>query len=454
MTDRKLRAALGSLLASLFLTLTKLAVGLATGSLGILSEAAHSALDVGATIVTVIAVRIGDKPADLDHPYGHGKVESVAALVETGLLFLTSAWIVVEAAERLIGGAPPVEATWPAAGVMAMSMIVDFGRARRLGRLAREARSPALEADALHFSSDIWSSAVVLLGLGFVHWGFPVGDPVAAIGVAGFVLLAGWRLGRRTVDTLIDTAPAGIAELAREALADLPDVIRLERVRGGPRGSAIAVDLEVAVARTLPLDRVSEIKAEIAARLRARLPAAEVLVQTRPLALDGETILDRVQVIARAQGVPVHHVTVQRIDGRISVSFDLEVDGEESIADAHRTASTLESAIRRELGAEVEVESHIEPLAIEAVSGTGVEATEHERLRAAIETLAAGTGAILDAHDVRVRRTGRGLYITLHCHVPGEITVEAAHDAANALEQLIRSRIPGTRRIIVHTEPG
>jgi cation diffusion facilitator family transporter len=453
MANEKEAAALGSILASGLLTALKLAVGLATGSLGILSEAAHSGLDCGATILTYIAVRISGKPADSDHPYGHGKVESVAALAESAFLFLTSAWILYEAGHRLIYGGVAVEPSWPALAVMGFSMVLDFFRSRTLSKVATETKSPALEADALHFRADIYSSGVVILGLGLVALGYPLGDPLAACAVALFVMRAGYRLGRETIDTLTDTAPGGVDDLARAALRDMPDIARIERVRSGPRGSVMAVDVEIAVARTLPLETVSEIRLEAIRRIHAKLPGTEIVVQTRPLALDDETILDRVLVIAAAQRVPVHHVTVQHADDQFSVSFDLEVDGSQTIEAAHKTASALERAIRRELGEEIEVESHIEPLQIDAVTAGSLPWPDYRQIRDTIESLAEATPVLLDAHDIRVRQTAHGLYISFHCHVPSDETVETVHSAASTLETQIREQIPGTRRIIVHTEP-
>jgi divalent metal cation (Fe/Co/Zn/Cd) transporter len=164
-------------------------------------------------------------------------------------------------------------------------------------------------------------------------------------------------------------------------------------------------------------------------------------------------ILTGVQIIAAAQGVPVYHVTVQHVEERTSVSFDLEVNGEQRIGDAHRTASASERTIHWDLGDEIEVESHIEPLLVDAVTGTALPWQKYREIRDTIEALAEATNNLNDAHDIRVRQTPRGLYVSLHCHVPPELTVEVAHDAASELEQKIRAKIEGTRRIVVHTEP-
>src|SRR5215470_11113640 len=211
--NEKERIALGSVAASAALTIGKGVVGLSTGSLAILSEAAHSLIDFAATLMTYFAVRIADKPADAEHHYGHGKVENIAALAETVLLFVLSGVVAWEAVQRLFGGhGHAVEASLAAFAIIAISIAIDFLRARALSRVAAQTSSQALEADALHFSSDMWSSAAVLVGLAGVRLGYVWTDSAAAVVVALFVCLAGWRLGRRTIDALTDTAPEGVAD--------------------------------------------------------------------------------------------------------------------------------------------------------------------------------------------------------------------------------------------------
>src|SRR5580704_14732793 len=208
MQDTKEQVALGSVLASAGLTVAKAVVGVLTGSLAILSEAAHSLIDLGATVMTYFAVRISGKPADREHHYGHGKVESVTALAETAMLFVLSGVVIFEALKRLIRAEhAAVEASLAAFAVIAGSVVVDFFRARLLSRVARQTSSQALEADALHFGSDMWSSLAVLAGLGGVALGYNWADAAAALVVALFVCLAGWRLGKRTIDALTDGAP-------------------------------------------------------------------------------------------------------------------------------------------------------------------------------------------------------------------------------------------------------
>ena len=231
MNDKE-KAALGSIAASAGLTAAKAIIGLLTGSLAILSEAGHSLLDLAATVLTYIAVRISGKPADAEHQYGHGKVESVTALIETAFLFLLAAAVVFEAVQRLLGERVyAVEATAAAFAIIAISIIVDFFRARTLNRVAKATSSQALEADALHFRTDMWSSIAVLVGLGGVALGYFWADAAAALVVAVFIGIAGWRLGRRTIDALTDTAPAGVSERVAAITRRVPGVVAVERVR-------------------------------------------------------------------------------------------------------------------------------------------------------------------------------------------------------------------------------
>ena len=258
MQQMKERVALTSMVASAGLTIAKAIVGVMTGSLAILSEAGHSFIDFIATVMTYFAVRISGKPADEEHHYGHGKVESVSALAETALLFVLSGIVIWEAARRLLlNEGHAVEATLVAFGVIVVSIVVDFFRARALSKIAKATSSEALEADALHFSSDMYSSMAVFAGLGGVALGLPWADAAAAVVVAVFGLLAGWRLGRRNIETLTDTAPPGAAETISAAAARIPGVVSVERVRARPVGEKLFVDLGDTVSRTLPLDRVT-----------------------------------------------------------------------------------------------------------------------------------------------------------------------------------------------------
>jgi cation diffusion facilitator family transporter len=454
MADEKTSVALGSIVASAGLTVAKAIVGLATGSLAILSEAGHSLIDLAATVMTYFAVQISGKPADEEHHYGHGKIESVSALAETALLFVLSGVVIWAALQRLLGDqGHTVEPTRWAFLIIVGSIVVDFLRARVLYRVAKKTASEALEADALHFSSDMWSSIAVLIGLAAVAFGYPWADSAAALIVASFVCLAGWRLGIRTLNTLTDTAPAGVADRIMATVKRVKGVVSVEHVRVRTVGATLFVDLSVAVSRTLPLDRVAILRMEIVAAIGEIMPNAEINVAVSPLALDDETVLERVMVIARNMGLAVHHVTVQAVAGRLSVSLDLEVDGNLPLARAHDIASSLETAIRDELGPSVEVDTHIEPLQLLGVAGRDAPAARVAAIQAELSQVARKLGFVREVHDVRVRETKDGEIVNFHCRVDPGLTVRDVHDRVDELERGLRRRFPEILRVIGHAEP-
>ena len=436
------------------LTIAKGLVGFATGSLAILSEAGHSLIDLGATVMTYVAVRISGKPADKEHHYGHDKVESVSALGETALLFLLSGVVIWEATKRLIEHEQHVviASVW-AFGVIIVSMVVDYFRARALTRTAKKTQSQALEADALHFSSDLWSSFAVLIGLVGVHFGFVWADSASALLVAVLVCTAGWRLGRRTINTLTDAAPEGATEKFSAIAAKVPGVVAIEQVRARAVGDKTFIDLIVAVSRTLPLDRVNAIRSDVETAFHHEMPGAELTVTTDPVALSNETVLDRVMVIARNRALAVHHVTVHEIRGRLAVSLDLEVDGNLSLRAAHDLADGLESAIAAELGLDVEVETHIEPLQPHEASGRDAPAERVTAVEITLSELAPETRTIREVHDVRVRETAEGEIVNFHCRVDPDLSVQTVHEKVDALERALRVRSPSIKRVIGHAEP-
>ena len=451
---QKEAAALSSIVASTALTVAKAIAAVFTGSLGLLSEAIHGLLDVGATVMTYFAVKIADKPADEEHHYGHAKVESVAALVETGLLFVASGWIIWEAIQRILGHGGEVEVGVVAVGVVVVSIVVDFFRARNLKQVAEATNSQALEADALHFSSDMWSSAVVLVGLGFVLLGFPLGDAIAAIGVSGFVCLAGWRLGKRTIDSLMDAAPEGVADRVRAVAERVSGVVLVERVRARPSGAMVFVEAEVGVSRTRSLEDMAAIKAAVTAAVRAEMPEVDLSVVAHPRALDGETVHERIMVIARNRALAIHHLTVQSLEGgRSSVSFDLEVDGRLTLDAAHAIATTLEEAIADELGPEVEVETHIEPITIDRLAGFDVDAATIAEIRDDLAAAAARGGIVREIHAVRVRATDEGIIVNFHCRADPTLSVADLHAAIDDVERSVRATRRAVRRVIGHGEP-
>jgi cation diffusion facilitator family transporter len=452
--ERKEAVAISSVVASAAMTVMKLVVGLMTGSLGILSEAAHSLLDMGAAGLTWFAVRVGSEPADERHPYGHGKVESVSALIETGLLFVTAAYIAKEAIGRLLSPTAEVEITWYSVGVIVASIVIDFGRSRALSKVAKETGSQALEADALHFSSDILSSTAVLVGLGLVYLGWPQGDAVAALGVAVVVVVAGWRLGSRTIDVLVDAAPLGIAERVSEVVARVPGVARVGQVRARPAGPAVLAEVVVMVSRTLRLEQVDMLRRRIVAALRTELPEVQPLVLAEPLTLDDESIAETVRMMAASRGLSVHHVGVATLEGRPHLSFDIEVEEGLTILAAHAIATELETALAAELGDEVVIDTHIDPRRGYVFTDSKATAYRLGEVEAAIAVAAATSPLVQSVHHITAQEREDGLYVAFHCLFADDAAIGLVHQATDQMEHVLRNRVPGLSRVVVHAEPA
>ncbi len=441
-----------SIFASAGMAAAKFAVGIAIGSLALISEALHSSVDVVATVITWLVVRVSDKPADDEHHYGHGKLESLSALGVIAMLYVLAGGILVEAWSRLReGAAPPTLSAIPFV-VLLVDIGVNFWRARALHRAAHETQSQALAADALHFASDVLGSIAVIIGLALTGFGYAWGDTVAAIGVAVMISILGLRLGRSTIETLLDQAPEGASEKATSAIRAVAGVVDVERLRVRMVGPTHFIDAIVHVPRSTPIDRVEAIKRNAQAAVAAALGDADLTFTAVPVARDNESVRERIMVIARNSGLAIHHVTVHDLGGRLTVSIDLEVDGEMALTSAHDIAHDLEHSIREDFGDDVEVDTHIEPLEPELPHGTDAAPTRVEAITAALTRFAAN-GAIHDIHNVRVRDTDAGEIVNFHCRAAPSMSVIKVHENVDEIERALRGAFPSIKRVISHAEP-
>jgi cation diffusion facilitator family transporter len=448
----KSRVAAISVVASAGMAAAKFVVGIAIGSLALISEALHSSIDVVATVITWMVVRVSDLPADEELHYGHGKLESISALGVIALLYVLAGGILVESYSRLREGvSPPTISVIPFI-VLLVDIAVNFWRARALDRTALATRSQALAADALHFASDVLGSLAVIVGLGLSALGYWWGDAAAAIGVAIMIALLGLRMARSTVETLLDRAPEGASEKARAAIRAVPGVLDIERLRVRMVGSTHFIDAVVQVPRTYPIDRVEEIKRKAQVNVVKALDDADLTFTAVPVARDNESVRERVMVIARNSGLAVHHVTVHDLGGRLTVSIDLEVDGSMALTAAHGIAHELERNIRDEFGEDVEVDTHIEPLEPELPLGADAARDRVETIKAALSRFAADT-AIHDIHNVRVRDTDAGEIVNFHCRAAPSMSVIKVHENVDEIERALRRAFPTVKRVISHAEP-
>lgn len=282
MEKEKSNVALSSVVAAVFLTLFKLVVGVITGSLGILSEALHSGLDLIAALITYFSVRVSDKPADKDHHYGHGKIENLSAFLETILLLITCVWIIYEAVSRLISGNVHIEVTIWSYIVVISSIIIDFTRSRALSRVAKKYNSQALEADALHFSTDIWSSVVVLIGLIAANFGFYYADSIAALAVAIIVIYVSYKLGKKAIDVLLDKAPSSLYEKIETAMKQIKEIYQFHDIKIRTSGAYTFVEVNIHVDAGLSIQEAHEISHKAEKEILKIVEKCEIHIHMEP----------------------------------------------------------------------------------------------------------------------------------------------------------------------------
>ncbi|MGH3132761.1 MAG: cation diffusion facilitator family transporter [Gaiellaceae bacterium] len=442
------RTALVSVGAACLLIAIKLVAGIASGSLGLLAEAAHSGTDLGAALLTFFAVSVAVRPADPGHPFGHGKAQNLAALAEAAFLIGVSFVIAVTATLRLTGAVEfEVEATWWTFAAIALVIAIDASRVFVSQRAARQHRSDALQASALHFGSDLVGTLAVLAGLSAAALGFPKGDAIAALFVAGLVVVAASRLLRRNVGVLMDRVPADAEQAARDAIAALDPPVELRRLRVREAGGAHFADVVIGIA---PGDAVGQGHAaadRVETALNACLPEADVVVHVEPREADAEV---RERVLAAALGVghvrEIHNLTVLDVDGRLEVSLHLKLPGDLALDHAHDIAEDVERAILSAVSEVEDVRTHIEPLT-EAAAGQEIVVDEEAVERVVREE----TG--MPPRELRFVRTDEGIVAFLTLAVGGDASLATAHDQASVVEERVRAAVPEIADVVVHTEP-
>ena len=461
-TQEKKRAALLSIGSAALLLCLKTCLVIRTDSLGILSEALHSGLDLVAAVITFLSVRVSDQPADERHPYGHGKFENFSAFIETGLLILTAIYIIYEAFHRLFFHTVHIQPSLLAILILLVALAIDLTRARTLTAVARRHASEALEADALHFSTDVWSTVVVILGVALVwaanYWQLPwlaLADSLAGLAVAGVILWVGAQLGRRTLDALLDAVPPGLQEQIVSAIEQIEGVLRADRVRLRRAGNRYFVDATVSVARTANLEQVHALTDKIEKRV-AQIVPSDVLVHAEPRAPRDEHLFESVRAVALRLGLAVHDLTASQQDGHLFVELHLEVDENLSLREAHRRATELEDGIRELGNGNVDVNIHIEPLG-RHIATPDTRAGEMRHLEMAVEmflnAMPSTYDELINCHDVRVRQVEHHILVSCHCIMKSDLSITRVHDVTAALEDSVKERFPQISRVTIHPEP-
>jgi len=455
----KRRVALQSMLAATAMTVLKLAAGILSGSLGVLSDAAHSALDLAGAGLTFLSVRVSDKPADEDHTYGHGKVENISSFLEAGLMAISCAWIIWEALSRMVNHTVELHhSVWPIL-VLLISIVVDYWRSKELGAVARRTGSPALATDAFHFASDIWSTLAVLAGLGASWVGKTYGiewlryaDPFAAIVVSLMILRLTLQLTRETVGALTDQIPAETRRRVVRAVSGVEGVLAVEQARVRRSGAAYFADLTLALPRRSTFEHTGELVRAATEAVHRTLPQADVVIHTVPRTDHAESIFDRVRAVAARNNVSVHELSVQSHHGRLRVEQHVELNENMSLLEAHSFVSAMEAEILRDAPEIDSVLTHIEsePATIEQPEEIVV---DDRRIERALRDAAAQMPEIVDVHELTVLRAGDHIDVSCHCTLPDQLSMLHVHEVITALEDRFKAECPEVSRVTIHPEP-
>ncbi len=462
--SEKRSAAFLSVTAACCITALKLVVGIMTGSLGMLSDAAHSGVDLIGAFLTLISVRLSDKPADDDHTYGHGKVENLSGFVETFLMLASSVWITAEAILRIFIHPVAVRLSiWPFL-VLTLSIAVDFGRSRQLKAVAERYHSDALAANALHFASDIWSSVAVFIGLGAswlgnsalgASWGVQwlrFADPVAAIVVSLLILHFAWKLAWRTIGALTDSIPSEIRYRVLHELEQTDGVLSVDQARMRRAGAGHFADVTLSLSRQLTFQRTEDLVKEATAAVQRVLPGADVVIHTVPRSSDAESIFDKVRAVALRNNVLLHDVSVQSFHDKLRVEQHIEVGENMPLREAHDFVRRIEDEIRQELPQVSTVLTHIEsePATIERPQSLERDRSLEKHLRHAASQLP----EIIDIHEVVTGRIGDKMQISCHCTMPDDLSMRHVHEVITELEDRFKLECPEVYRVLIHPEPA
>lgn len=455
----KRSVAMVSVLAASVMTTLKLITGFLTGSLGMLSDGAHSGIDLAGAGLTFLSIRVSDKPADENHPYGHAKIENVSAFIETFLMLASSIWITYEALNRIFFNPTTIRHSfWPLL-VLALSMAVDYWRSRQLMSVANKYKSQALEADALHFASDIWSSIAVFIGLCaawlgsalHISW-LRLADPFAAICVSLMILYFGGKLGYRTIGALIDAIPIEMRRRVLNEVLHTPGVLSVDQARMRRSGNSYFADFTLSLSRQSTFQHTEELVKEATAAVRRILPEADVVIHTVPRPAVAESIFDKVRAVAARNNIVLHDVSIQSVSGKLHVEQHIEVAEKMPLLEAHSFVKRIEEEIREELPQVESVLTHIEsePATIEHPRRVARDRVIEEHLRHAASLLP----EIIDIHEVVVSRMGDKIQVSCHCTLPDAMEMQQVHDVITALEDHFKAECSEVYRVLIHPEPA
>lgn len=448
----KISVAMKSMIAAIFLTFFKFVVAIFTGSLGILSEAVHSAVDLIAAGITLLAVKFSARPADKTHNYGHGKIENISALIETFLLLVISFWIISTAVEKIFSGSYNFINSFWGFAIIIISIVVDFSRSRALSQVAEKHQSQALEADALHFSTDMWSSGSVLVGLIFSMYGFPLADAFAAIVVALIVIAMSYKLGKRAIDDLLDHAPDGVEDEIFKIAEEVNGILKVTNLRARKGWPNIFIDVTIEIPRTFPFETANAIAHEFETAIHKKYPTAEVMIHPEPVETPDEVLEDKINLIASRYNYNPHDIQIYKAQGKFHIEMSIEFDKKLKFDKVHSLVDNFEKEI---LSTYLEIKTvvvHIEESRSKAIGSNDVKATSQRIVNEILKFLKSKK-SVSNCEVIMAFKIKGKYHFSIRCNVNKNFSLEKVHSISTELERNILVKFPKCASINFHTEP-
>jgi cation diffusion facilitator family transporter len=454
--SKKLNIARSSMFAAIFIVFIKFIAAYFSGSLGVLSELFHSSTDLVATIATIVSVKYSSKPPDEMHNYGHEKIESFSALFQVIILVGMCAYLIYESVERIINNVP-VHISIFTFSVILICIFIDISRSRALMKVAKETKSQALEADSLHFASDVWSSVVVLIGMVFTYFNLtPLADPLSAIAVSIIIVIATFRLTKKAFDALMDRVPPGLrAEISMD-ISSMDGVEGIKSFRVRSSGSKIFIDMVILIARTKMFSRTHEIMDSVERRIKELAPNADIVIHSEPTETESETINDKIRMIVNNEGFKCHDIFSHKIETDIYSELHVEIDDTNDLDLAHKKMSVLEEKIKKEIPVITKVNIHLDEPSELLFETVDVTSNSNELIRH-IENILNEKEYLKRYYDIKVISSNEKLRVSLICEFVNGMTFEEVHDKVTIMESKIYLHIkglyPNLANVIIHAEP-
>lgn len=455
---KKIKVALHSLYAAIVVTLIKLFAAYFSGSLGVLSEVFNSAIDIFVCIVTIVSIKYSSRPPDADHNYGHEKVENFSALFQVFILFITASYIIYEAINRLFIQDTEVKVSIWIFIALLISMVIDFYRARILKKVANETGSNALEADALHFSSDILSSGVVIIGLVLVYLNISkIADTIAALVVTGVILYLGFKLSKKAVDTLMDRVPVGLYEKVKYETLLLKGVEDIKSFRIRSSGSKVYIDMTIFISRLVPFSKAHDIMDSVERKINQLINNADVVIHSEPVETKEETINDKIRMIVNDFGLKCHDIYSHKIDNEIYSELHIEVNNTNDLTKAHNVISEIEERIKKEIDVITHLKIHIDEPS-EIVFDTQDITQSSDEIVREVKKILSDCSEVISSSEIQVISMNGKMRISLNCVFDYIYSLDEVHDVVTTLESKIylnlKENYPKLVNVIIHAEPS